>query len=128
MLIQRGRHHEVVTSGQLALSPETGKLVEGGIASQTKRVLESVGAILEAGGANPGDVYKTDVVITDAGNFAEFNGAYQDWRWVQNQPVLPTRFTSVGGLLIPGSLVEVRATAAYLAPRRTIIDLKSRRE
>ncbi len=128
ILIQRGsRHREVVTSGQVALDPQTGKLIKGDIVSQTERVLESVGAILKAGGANPGDIYKTDIVITDAENFAPFNQAYQAWNWVNGQSTLPTRFTSVGGLLIPGALVEVRASAAYSAPKRTIIDLKSLR-
>jgi 2-iminobutanoate/2-iminopropanoate deaminase len=125
VLIQRGDYREVVTSGQIALHPETKKLVEGGIVPQTERVLENVGAILDAGGAKPGDVYKTDVVVTNPADFGPFNGVYQGWDWIKEAETLPTRFTSVGGLLIPGSVVEVRASAVYLAPSATIIDLKN---
>lgn len=124
VLIQRGDHREVVTSGQIALHHKTNTLVEGGIVPQTERVLENVGAILEAGGAKPGDVYKTDVVVTNPADFGLFNGVYKKWDWITQAENLPTRFTSVGGLLIPGSVVEVRASAVYLAPSATIIDLK----
>ena len=43
-LLQRGRYREVVTSGQVAFDPQSGKLVEGGIVPQTERVLKSIGA------------------------------------------------------------------------------------
>jgi 2-iminobutanoate/2-iminopropanoate deaminase len=38
------------TSGQIALDPATGQLVEGGIEAQTRQVIENLKAVLEAGG------------------------------------------------------------------------------
>lgn len=108
-----GDQYEVITSGQIAFDPQSGKLEEGGIIPQSQRVLQNIAAILEAGGAHPGDVFKTDVVITESTDFVEFNKVYGDWEWIAGQKVLPTRFTSVGGLLIPGARVEVRCHATY---------------
>jgi 2-iminobutanoate/2-iminopropanoate deaminase len=124
ILDRGGRRHEVVTSGQIAFDPQTKKLIDGGVGLQTEQVLKNVGAILDAGGAKPGDVYQTDVVITDPAHFGEFNDTYQDWEYIRGQEVLPTRFTSVGGLLF-GGLVEVRAHALFEAPSRfrTVFDL-----
>ena len=39
-------------SGQIPLDPATGKMVEGGIAEQTERVLRNLEAVLSAGGAS----------------------------------------------------------------------------
>ncbi len=39
----------IYTSGQVALDPATGQLVEGGIREQTVRVLENLKAVLAAG-------------------------------------------------------------------------------
>ena len=37
-------------SGQVPLDPATGAIVDGDIAAQTRRVLQNIGALLEAGG------------------------------------------------------------------------------
>ena len=42
----------VFISGQVALNPATGQLVEGGIAEQTERVLENLRGIVEASGSS----------------------------------------------------------------------------
>ncbi len=115
-----GDQYEVITSGQIAFDPTSGALVEGGIVPQTERVLGNVGVILKAGGARPGDIYQTDVVLTDTGFFPEFNGVYGDWEWINGQKSMPTRFTSVGGLVIPDAVVEVRCFATYPASRGDI--------
>ena len=115
-----GDQREVFTSGQIAFDPNTGSLVDGGIVQQTERVLDNVGAILKAGGARPGDVYQTDVVLRDPELFPAFNGVYGKWEWVEGQDPMPTRFTSVGGLVIPKAVVEIRCFAVYPASRRDI--------
>ncbi|HYW95174.1 MAG TPA: Rid family hydrolase, partial [Bacteroidales bacterium] len=45
-------------SGQVALKPSSGKLVEGGIRTQTQQVLKNIGAILKAAGYDYGHVVK----------------------------------------------------------------------
>jgi 2-iminobutanoate/2-iminopropanoate deaminase len=66
----------VVTSGQTGIDPATGKLVDGGIVSQTERVLQNLGAVLRAGGADLNDVVKTTVFLHEMSDFAAMNEVY----------------------------------------------------
>ena len=67
---QAVRHNGLVySSGQIALDPVTGQLVEGGIAEQTARVLENMKGVLEAAGAGLDSVLKTTVFLQDMGEF-----------------------------------------------------------
>jgi 2-iminobutanoate/2-iminopropanoate deaminase len=52
-------------SGQIPIDPATGTLIQGGIADQTHRVLQNLGAILRAAGASFGQVVKTTVFLAD---------------------------------------------------------------
>ncbi len=63
-------------SGQIPLDPETGALVEGDIAAQTRRVFANVGAILEAAGTSFDRVVKTTVFLADMNDFAAMNAVY----------------------------------------------------
>jgi 2-iminobutanoate/2-iminopropanoate deaminase len=63
-------------SGQVALDPATGQLVEGGVEAQTERVLKNVRAILEAGGSSLDRVVKATVYLTDLGEFETMNRVY----------------------------------------------------
>jgi 2-iminobutanoate/2-iminopropanoate deaminase len=93
-------------SGQIAVDPETGKLVEGGVAEQTERVLRNVIAILEAGGAGLEDVLMLRVYLTDVSHFAAMNETYAR---VVGEP-FPARTTVYVGLP-EGLLVEIDALA-----------------
>ena len=55
----------VYTSGQIAIDPSTGKMVDGGIEEQTERVCKNLMAILEAAGLTAEDTVKTTCFITD---------------------------------------------------------------
>jgi 2-iminobutanoate/2-iminopropanoate deaminase len=63
-------------SGQIALDPATGALVDGGVEDQTRRVMENLAAILEAGGSGLGHVVKATVYLTDLGTFEAMNRVY----------------------------------------------------
>ena len=63
-------------SGQVALDPATGNMVEGGIAEQTRRVLDNVGALLTAGGRSFADVVRTTIFLADMNDFAAVNEIY----------------------------------------------------
>lgn len=63
-------------SGQVPIDPGTGQLVQDGIAGQTRRALENVGAILQAGGTSFGQVVRTTVYLADLGDFAAMNEVY----------------------------------------------------
>ena len=63
-------------SGQLALDPITGKLVEGGITEQTTQVLKNIGEILYAAGYEFSDVVKSTVLLEDMESFKAMNEVY----------------------------------------------------
>src|SRR5262245_1800537 len=63
-------------SGQIPLDPATGQLVEGDIRAQTTRVLQNIGELLKAGGANFSNVVRTTIFLADLGDFATVNEIY----------------------------------------------------
>lgn len=63
-------------SGQIPLDPATGQLVEGDIKVQTTRVLENIGALLRAGGAEFAQVARTTIFLADLSEFAVVNEIY----------------------------------------------------
>ncbi|MEO8660850.1 MAG: RidA family protein [Bryobacteraceae bacterium] len=66
----------VFCSGQIALNPETGHLIDGGVAEQTARVIENLRAVLEAAGSGLGNVLKTTVFLKNMGDFGAMNEVY----------------------------------------------------
>lgn len=69
----------IYTSGQLALCPETGDLLNDDIKEATKRSLENVKAILENAGSNLENVVKTTIFLSDMDNFAAVNEVYGEY-------------------------------------------------
>ena len=63
-------------SGQVALDPATGQMVEGGVTEQTRRVFENLGAVLTAAGRSFADVVRTTVFLADMNDFAAMNEVY----------------------------------------------------
>lgn len=59
-------------SGQIALDPATGELVEG-IEAQIRRVFDNLLAVVKAGGGDVSQVAKLNVYLVDLGNFALLN-------------------------------------------------------
>jgi 2-iminobutanoate/2-iminopropanoate deaminase len=98
------------TSGQIALDPVTGTLMEGDISAQTRQVLENLKAVLEAGGSSLDHVIKATVYLTDLGNFAKMNEVYAEYLG----GVKPARST-VGVATLPrGAIVEIDLVATTL--------------
>jgi 2-iminobutanoate/2-iminopropanoate deaminase len=94
-------------SGQIALDPATGERVPGGIEAETRRVLDNLSAVLEAGGASLADVVKVTVYLADMLDFAAFNAVYVSY--FPDQP--PARATVAVGGLPRGVCVEIDAIA-----------------
>ncbi len=93
------------TAGQIAIDPQTGRLVEGGFAEQTERVLRNLSAVLEAAGASWADVVKTTVYLHDMADFPTFNEMYG--RHIGE--ARPARSTVQAAGLPRGALVEIDA-------------------
>ncbi len=95
-------------SGQIAIDPATGAIVEGGIEAQTKRACENVMALLKEAGLEPSSVVKTTVFITDMNDFPKVNEIYASYF---AEP-FPAR-SCVGVASLPkGALVEIEVVAS----------------
>ncbi len=66
----------VFASGQIPLDPATMQIVEGGIREQTERVMNNLGAVLQAAGSSLERVVKTTVYLADLTDFGEMNEVY----------------------------------------------------
>jgi 2-iminobutanoate/2-iminopropanoate deaminase len=96
-------------SGQVALDPATGAMVEGDVASQTRQALLNLGALLDAGGLSYADVVRTTVFLADMGDFAAMNDVY---RTFFGEPY-PARSTVQAARLPRDARVEIDAIATY---------------
>ena len=67
---------ELFCSGQIAIDPATGNVVDGDVAAQTERVLENLGAVLAAAGYAFDDVVKTTIFLIDMNDFGAVNDVY----------------------------------------------------
>ncbi|SMD12684.1 RidA family protein [Sporomusa malonica] len=66
-------------SGQIPVDPVTGIVVSGGVAAQTKQVLDNITAILKCENLNLGNVVKTTVFLTDMNDFQTVNQVYGEY-------------------------------------------------
>ena len=97
----------VWTSGQIALDPATGQLVEGGVAAQTERVLENLAAVLAGASFTLGHVVKTTVYLADMQDFQAMNEVY-----ARHFPTPPPARTTIAAAGLPrGARVEIDVIA-----------------
>ncbi|MBU1472063.1 MAG: RidA family protein [candidate division Zixibacteria bacterium] len=97
----------VFCSGQIAIDPTTGKLLNGPVRAQTERILVNLRAVLEAAGSGLDRVVKITVFLTDMDNFEEFNQAYAGF--FTTDP--PARATVEVSRLPKGAAIEMDAIA-----------------
>jgi 2-iminobutanoate/2-iminopropanoate deaminase len=97
----------VFCSGQVALDPETGELIEGSVAEQTRRCMENLSAVLDAAGTSLIHVVKVTAYLADMTDFPEFNDAYSEY--FASEP--PARATIGVAALPKGAAVEIECTA-----------------
>ena len=98
----------VFLSGQIGLDPKTGKIVDGGIAAETKQSLENIKAVLIAAGSDLTKVVSTTVYLTDMNDFAKMNEIYAGYF---AEP-FPARATVAVKQLPKNAMVEIAAVAA----------------
>jgi len=94
-------------SGQIGLSPETGKFVGGGIEEQTRQTLNNLLAILEAAGTTKDKLVKCTVLLADIEDFKAMNKVYAEF-FPENPPARAA-FAAAG--LPLGALVEIDGIA-----------------
>jgi reactive intermediate/imine deaminase len=95
----------VYLSGQIALDPATGQMVEGGIEAQAEQVFRNMTAVIEAAGATLADCVKLTLFLTDLAHFPAVNEIMQR-HFAQPYPARST----VGVASLPrGALFEAEA-------------------
>jgi len=97
----------IYVAGFVGISPETGKVIEGGIKEQATQVMENVKAVLEAGGSSMSDVVKTTVFLTRMEDFSGMNEVYK--AYFPSDP--PVRTTVGIKLPLPELLIEIDVIA-----------------
>ena len=97
----------VFVSGQLAIDPADGKMVEGPIGAQTERIFLNIKAILEAAGSSLDNLVKTSVFLADLGDFAAMNEAYA--KYAGANPPARSTFQVAG--LPAGARIEIEVVA-----------------
>jgi 2-iminobutanoate/2-iminopropanoate deaminase len=98
----------IFTAGQIPIDPKTGNIVEGGIAPQTRQVLENLHAVLDAAGASLDAVVKATVFLKNMGDFAAMNEVYSEYFAASK----PARSTVAVAELPRGALIEIDLCAA----------------
>jgi len=95
-------------SGQVAIDPETGNMVQDTFDNECRRVLNNLGAVLEAAGGSYDNVIKTTVLLSDISKFDALNNVYKQFF---KGPHLPARACYAVAALPKGANVEIEAVA-----------------
>lgn len=66
----------IFLSGQIALDPASGKLVNDSIQSETEQVMKNISAVLKTCKASFSDVVKTSIFLSDMKHFSQVNEVY----------------------------------------------------
>jgi reactive intermediate/imine deaminase len=99
--------HTLYLSGQIGTDPQTGKLVEGGIASESQQAMQNIKDLLAEHGHSMSDIVKCTVMLADIKEWPAFNEVYRgffDKRY-------PARSAFAGSGLALGARVEVECIA-----------------
>lgn len=94
------------TSGQIAINPEKGDIVETTIEGQTHQVCKNLGEVLKSAGATFDNVIKTTCFLSDIADFAAFNAVYGEYFTSK-----PARSCVAVKTLPKNALVEVEVIA-----------------
>ena len=93
----------VFTSGQIALDPSTGNLMDESFEAQAHRVFRNLDAVLRASGSDFSRVLRATVYLTDLANFQTLNSIYAQY-FGEHKPARST----VGVAQLPkGAAVEI---------------------
>lgn len=107
VVVPVGGQRMVFCSGQIALDPASGQVIEGDISAQTRQVLDNLGAVLKAAGASFEHVVKTTIFLADMADFQAVNAIYAE-RFAKDPPA---RATVAASGLPRNVRVEIEAIA-----------------
>jgi 2-iminobutanoate/2-iminopropanoate deaminase len=97
----------IFCSGQIGIDPASGKMVDGGIEVETRRVLENLREVLLAAGFTLAQVVKTTVFLISLADFDTVNRIYGE----HFEAPYPARSTVQVAALPRQARVEIEAMA-----------------
>lgn len=101
-------HDFLFCSGQIAIDPASGEMVQNTIEEETKQVMKNIRAVLAASGATFANVVKTTIYLTNMADFAAVNRIYE----VGLGTSRPARSTVQVAALPKGARVEIECIAS----------------
>ncbi len=107
VVVPVGGQRMVFCSGQIALDPATGQMVEGDVEAQTRQVIANIAAVLAAADASFANVVKTTIFLKTMDDFAKVNAIYAE-KFVHEPPA---RSTVAAAGLPRNALVEIECIA-----------------
>jgi 2-iminobutanoate/2-iminopropanoate deaminase len=96
-------------SGQIAIDPATGQLIDGDVTVQTERVMKNLLAVLKEAKMGPENIVKTTVFLASMADFPKMNEVYE--KFLGKEP--PARSTVEAAALPKGAKVEIDLIAAF---------------
>ncbi len=66
-------------SGQIALDPSTGYLINGSIEEETHQVMKNIAAVLDAAGLEMSDIAKCSIFVSDMQLYSRINAVYAEY-------------------------------------------------
>jgi reactive intermediate/imine deaminase len=103
-----GAEAVVFVAGQGPISPDGELVGEGDFEAQVRQTFENLRTVLEQAGASLDSIVKTTVYVTDIGLLRALGAIRSEF--IAGPPPASTA-VQVGGLAIPGMMVEVEAIA-----------------
>lgn len=107
-IILEGAKRMVFLSGQIALNPENGQMVSGGIEGETRQVMKNISALLAEMGASFEHVVKTTIFLKNFNDFSKVNEIYGS-HFAKNPPA---RSTVEVARLPKDALIEIECIVA----------------
>jgi aminoacrylate peracid reductase len=99
--------NNIYVSGMLAIDKDGKSVGIGDITAQTRHVLESVKAVIEAAGAKMSDIAYNAIILKDLADYAAMNKVYAEY--FPDNP--PARYCIKADLVKPEFLVEITSVA-----------------
>jgi aminoacrylate peracid reductase len=97
----------VYVSGVLAMDSDGNIVGEGDIKAQTRQVIESIKAVVEAAGGAVSDIAFNQIFLSDLANYGAMNEVYAEYFGTNS----PARYCIKAELVKPEFLVEISSTA-----------------
>jgi 2-iminobutanoate/2-iminopropanoate deaminase len=97
----------IFLSGQIGIDPNTGNIVAGGVAAETRQVMDNIRAVLEKANLSLENIIKTTIFLANLADFAEVNQIYAEYFTKD----FPARSTIEVKALPKGAKIEIEVIA-----------------